>query len=143
VCYALPGAGVVLLKPQTYMNLSGESVSAAVGFYKIPPADRLLVVYDDMDLPLGTVRIRKHGGHGGHNGMRSIIEQLGTDQFARIRVGIGRNGEATEHVLGLITSDQLSNLFPDISRAADAIERVVSKGIDIAMNEFNRKKDEP
>jgi len=130
---------VGVLKPATYMNLSGSSVAQALRYLPVEPQN-LVVVYDDMDIPAGALRLRKGGGHGGHNGMRSIIESLGTQAFARIRVGIGRPESergATGHVLGKPAADQ-AKLFEDaILRAAEALESILRDGIDVAMNRYN------
>jgi PTH1 family peptidyl-tRNA hydrolase len=130
---------VGVLKPETFMNLSGSSVSEALRYLPVEPQD-LIVVYDEMDIPAGNLRLRKAGGHGGHNGMRSIIEALGSQDFARIRVGIGRpeaERDATGHVLAKPAAEQ-AKLFEDsILRAAEALESILRDGIDIAMNRYN------
>jgi peptidyl-tRNA hydrolase, PTH1 family len=133
-----------LLKPQTFMNLSGESVVEAAGFYKVP-AEQIMVVSDDLDLPVGNLRIRKAGGAGGHNGLKSIIGLLGTEGFPRLRIGIGRPeaGETHGHVLGKIAKSEQALFEEAVKRAADALETWTRDGIDKAMNEFNRKKEEP
>jgi PTH1 family peptidyl-tRNA hydrolase len=121
------------------MNLSGSSVAEALRYLPVEPQD-LIVVYDEMDIPAGALRLRKGGGHGGHNGMRSIIEALGTQDFPRIRVGIGRpeaERNATGHVLAKPAAEQ-AQLFEDaIVRAAEALESILREGIDIAMNRYN------
>ncbi len=130
---------VILMKPQTFMNRSGQSVATAVGFYKLDLRD-LLVVVDDMALEVGTIRVRASGSAGGHNGLADIIEKLGTDQFARCRVGIGaRRGEqAVEHVLGRPPSDERPLLNQAILRARDAVLCWLEFGVDKTMNEFNK-----
>jgi len=139
----IAGRKVVLLKPTTYMNLSGESVREAMAFYKIPP-QRTLVIYDDLDLPAGQIRMRPSGGAGTHNGMRSIISQLGRQDFPRVRVGIGplpANWELVSYVLSDIPQDQQKEMFEAFSRAADAVEKTLRDGIEAAMNQANQKKE--
>ena len=130
--------GVWLLKPQTYMNLSGESVSALVRFYQIEPA-RVLVVLDDMALPLGRLRIRERGSHGGHNGLRSILEHLGTQDVPRLRLGIGssESGEATGHVLGRFAVDERPLVEQSLDRAVEAVRFAQENDLPSAMNKFN------
>lgn len=127
-----------LCKPQTYMNLSGESVSALGHFYRIEPS-QVLVVLDDMALPLGRLRLREKGSHGGHNGLRNIIDHLGTDVIPRLRVGIGAAaGEATGHVLGRFSPAERPLVDAAINRAADAVEHAQSHGFPAAMNLYNQ-----
>lgn len=135
----LAGAPVVLAKPQTFMNLSGGSVAALVHWYHVDPLKHLLVVYDDLDLPLGKIRLRPAGGAGGHKGLTSIIEHLRTQQFARLRVGIGRPayGEPHRYVLEDFTADEWAVMEPAQERAADAIECFLAEGLAAAMNRFN------
>lgn len=135
----LAGVKVALLKPQTYMNLSGESVGPVVRFYKIPP-QRVVVIYDEMDLPLATLKIRPKGGAGGHNGMRSVIQHLGTEEFPRLRLGVGRPpgqmpGQA--YLLQDFRPDEWEAMLATYERAAKAIEVLVSQGLNTAMNQFN------
>ena len=130
---------VVIAKPQTYMNDSGRAVSALLNFYKIP-RDRLIVIFDDLDLPFGTLRLRSDGGAGGHNGMRSIIGQLGTNQFARLRVGIGRppgRMDPAAFVLQDFNRDEVLELPGVLDRAVKAVETFVVDNITTAMNQFN------
>lgn len=137
------GQRVVLAKPFTFMNLSGEAVSALARWYKIEPSTRLLVVYDELDLPFGTLRLRQNGSAGGHNGMKSIIQQLGGQNFARLRFGIGRppaGWEVINFVLGNWNPEE-SKALPDLyDRAADAIELTVGESLVKAMNRFNQDK---
>jgi PTH1 family peptidyl-tRNA hydrolase len=130
--------GVHLCKPQTYMNLSGRAVNALVGFYKIP-ASAILVVLDDMALPLGKLRLRPSGSAGGHNGLQSVIEHLGTPEVARLRAGIGaaQPGEAVGHVLGSFTEEERPLLAETIDRSVAAIECAQANGLPAAMNAFN------
>ena len=127
-----------LCKPQTYMNLSGESVSALGHFYKIEPS-QVLVVFDDMALPLGRLRLREKGSHGGHNGLRSVIAHLGTDVIPRLRIGIGGPaGEATGHVLGRFSPAEKPLLEDALTRAVEAVEFTQSHGFPAAMNRYNQ-----
>jgi PTH1 family peptidyl-tRNA hydrolase len=138
------GQPVVLMQPQTYMNHSGESVAAAVGFYRTELCD-LLVIVDDMALPLGRLRLRGSGSAGGHNGLADIVARLGSDGFARLRVGIGaaRPGAAVGHVLGSFTAAEQLAMDAATTRAADAAACWLEEGLDTAMNRFNvSPKDE-
>jgi PTH1 family peptidyl-tRNA hydrolase len=133
------GHDVGLLKPQTYMNLSGASVAAALRYLPIEPTD-ILVVFDEMDIPSGKLRLRKSGGHGGHNGLRSIIEAIGSSDFPRIRVGVGRPPDgrgATGHLLGRVGDSDAARLSATIDLAVDALDVVLTKGFEAAMNRFN------
>lgn len=130
---------VIAAKPQTYMNDSGRSVGALLKFYKVPP-DRLLVLFDDLDLPFGVIRLRSDGGAGGHNGMRSIIGQLGTNQFARLRFGIGRppgRMDPAAFVLQDFNRDEAAELSGIVDRAVEAIDVFIASGITAAMNKYN------
>jgi len=133
-------AGVHYCKPSSYMNLSGEPVSAISHFYKIP-ASEILAVFDDVALPLGRLRLRAGGSAGGHNGLRSIIEHLGTSEVPRLRFGIGAaegQKSLTDHVLGKFTKEEAPVLAESIRRAADAVEQAQAGGITSAMNAFNQ-----
>ena len=129
---------LVLLKPQTWMNLSGRAVQRAIGFYKVPLED-LLVIYDDLDLPVGQLRLRFKGGDGGHRGMRSIIELLGAREFLRLRIGIGHSirGDETSHVLGRFARDEEADMDEAIKDALGAIGKWLDDGFSKAMNRFN------
>ncbi|NLP23048.1 MAG: aminoacyl-tRNA hydrolase [Syntrophomonadaceae bacterium] len=128
---------VFLLKPLTYMNLSGKAVRALIAYYKIDLKD-IIVIYDDMDLPVGNLRIRSAGGTGGHRGMTSLVENLGTREFARIRIGIGRPPhEAIDWVLGRFSPEEKPLISNAVARAADAVETWIANGIEKAMNEYN------
>jgi PTH1 family peptidyl-tRNA hydrolase len=132
---------VVLLKPATYMNRSGEAVSQALHFFNIGIED-LIVVHDDLDLPFGKLRFKKKGGDGGHQGIRSIIDSTGGDEFLRLKVGIGRPPEGrdpADYVLDCFNSAEQKSLEEVLSLAAESIETVVSKGIETAMNRLQRK----
>jgi PTH1 family peptidyl-tRNA hydrolase len=142
---AVAGRKVILVKPQTYMNLSGESVRAVMEYYKAPPS-ALLVIYDDIDIPLGDIRIRKKGSAGSHNGMRSIVGNLGYDDFPRIRLGIGdgeraRGDSLAGYVLGGFRKGQVSAIEDAISRAALAAECLLADGADAAMNRYNARAE--
>ena len=133
----IEGEKVILLKPQTFMNLSGESIKEVVDFYKIENDD-IIVIYDDMDVDLGTIKIRKKGGPGSHNGMKSVVQYLGTD-FARIRVGIGRpeDNDFIRYVIGPIPEEEQEILDKSTTAAKDAVVEIIKSGVDNAMNKFN------
>ncbi len=134
------GEKVILLKPLTYMNLSGRSVAPAAHFYKATPRD-VLVVYDDLDLQPGTMRLRPKGSAGGHNGMKSIIQELGTQDFPRLRIGIGRPApgwEVVDWVLAPFGPDDAAAIAQVLPRAVEAMECFLSEGIVTAMNKHNR-----
>ena len=134
----LKGEKVLLVKPLTYMNLSGRSVQPLVHWHKLDLGD-LMVIYDDMDLPLGTIRIRAAGGSGGHKGIKSIMERLATSDFARTRIGIDRpdDREAIDWVLGRFSGAEQEQMDQTIKEAADAVEKWISAGINEAMNAYN------
>ncbi|MBQ1400712.1 MAG: aminoacyl-tRNA hydrolase [Firmicutes bacterium] len=138
----ISGQKVLLVKPQTFMNLSGEAVRAVMDYYK-EPVENLLVIYDDADIPAGAVRIRKKGGAGTHNGMRSVVSCLGDDGFARIRIGIGTQDDRdiVDHVLGGFTREETDVMREAVLTAVSAVECMLSEGIDIAMNEYNTRKE--
>ena len=130
---------VILVKPQTYMNLSGESVQQFVDFYKIENKN-LLVIYDDIDTIPGKIRIKKVGGPGTHNGMKSVVSCLNTEEFVRIRVGIGMpefKGDVINYVIGHIPEDEYNELQKGVSLASDAVDEILKNGVDIAMNKYN------
>ena len=133
----MAGEKALLVKPLTFMNLSGNAVFPIMRYYKITNKD-LIVIYDDMDLPVGQIRIRETGGAGGHKGMLSIISRLGGQDFPRLRIGIDRPPDDTiDWVLGRIRPEEQLLLGPALQRAADAVETWVKKDITAAMNEFN------
>ncbi len=136
----LGGARVLLMKPITYMNLSGEAVGEAARFYKIPP-ERVLVLSDDVSLPVGRLRIRKSGSAGGHNGLKSIIQHLGTDQFPRIKIGVGEKPhpdyDMADWVLGKFAGEDAKIISQAIQRAGEAAACYIQDGPDKAMNRFN------
>ncbi|MDG5789983.1 aminoacyl-tRNA hydrolase [Evansella sp. AB-P1] len=128
-----------LLKPMTYMNLSGESIIPLMKYYKIEK-ENLLVVYDDLDLPPGTIRLRQKGSHGGHNGIKSIISHLGSDQFNRIRVGIGRPSQGQpvpDYVLGKFNENERKFVDETVEKAANAVEAWTTNSFINVMNEYN------
>ncbi len=134
------GTPVVLVKPQTYMNLSGESLQAVLHYYKVP-LERLVVVYDDIDLDTGTIRIRQQGGAGTHNGMRSLLTHLHSEGFPRIRMGVGKpvHGDLADYVLGRFRPEEIPVMEQAILRAAEALETVLRDGVQKAMNQYNVK----
>lgn len=137
----ISGHKVLLVKPQTYMNLSGESLREVMNYYNVDIED-LIVIYDDFDIETGSLRIRKKGSAGSHNGMKSVIYQLKDDGFPRVRVGIGKSGSLDwkDFVLGKVGGAESDAISQAISNAADAVECMISEGIDIAMNKYNKKK---
>ena len=147
-CRAFCGKGVIagqkvlLVKPQTYMNLSGESDGGIVNYYKIDPESDLLVIYDDISLDVGQLRIRKKGSAGGHNGIKSIIAHLGTTVFPRIKVGVGekpKNYDLADYVLGHFSKQERELMEEGYEHASDAVEQIVQGEIEAAMNVFNKK----
>lgn len=138
----IEGMKVVLAKPQTYMNLSGESVAELVNYYKLDPESELIVVFDDISLEPGNIRIRKKGSAGGHNGIKNIIAQLGTDTFQRIKVGVGEKPKGYDlaaYVLGHFHGEDLELMEEGYEKAISATEEILKGEIDAAMNEYNRK----
>ena len=131
---------VLVLKPQTYMNLSGKAVVAAAAFYKIP-VDKIIVLFDDITLPVGKLRMRRKGSHGGHNGIKDIIELLGTDDIMRVKIGVGERpdpqSDLKDWVLGKIPKEQKDNFDKALDKASKAVEEIIKRGIDSAMNKYN------
>ena len=130
---------VILLKPQTYMNLSGKSIVQVVNFYKIP-MENVFVIYDDIDIEPGKIKIRKKGSSGSHNGMKSVVAELQTEDFARIRVGIGKpeyKDDMINYVIGAIPEEEKNILDEGTTKAEKAMISIIKDGIDIAMNKFN------
>ena len=141
----IEGQKVLLLKPQTYMNLSGNSIGEAVNFYKLDPATEVIVIYDDIALEPGYIRVRKKGSAGGHNGIKDIIAHLGTQEFQRIRVGVGekpKDYDLAAYVLGHFAAEDRKKVEEAIAQAADAVELMVQDRADEAMNLYNKKKHE-
>lgn len=136
------GPGVLLIKPQTFMNCSGECVGPIMRYYKFEPA-QVLVIYDDISFPVGTMRLRAGGSAGGHNGMKSLIAHLGGEKFPRLRVGIGAPGqkEMVGHVLGKFAPDERPLLEESLSRAEEATVLMLQEGFQAAANKFNVKKE--
>ena len=131
---------LILLKPQTFMNLSGQAVMQALQFHKLP-LSHLIVAHDELDLPFGTVRLKQGGGHGGHNGLRSIMAQLGKGDFTRLRIGIGKSahGDTTNHVLGTIPPNEMEVLPRILDGGLDMLEMMLDEGLPKAMSMFNNK----
>lgn len=134
---ARDSAGRILMKPMSYMNLSGQPVRELARYYKISP-EQILIVLDDSALPLGTLRIRKKGSAGGHNGLASIVNNLSTEWVPRLRIGIGTpNHDMSDHVLGTFSEEEIPVKEDAVSRACEAIETICSAGMETAMNRFN------
>lgn len=135
----IAGEKVVLIKPQTYMNLSGESLISAVNFYK-PDMDKVVVVYDDIDIDIGHIRIRKKGSAGSHNGMKSIISNLSTQDFPRFRVGVGRpesGRDLADFVLSRVSKTEEGKMMESIDNTVSALEVMIESDLDLAMNRYN------
>lgn len=137
----IKGEKVILLKPQTFMNLSGKCIAPFMEYYKLE-LENIMIVYDDMEIEPGFIKIRKKGGAGSHNGMKSIIQELQTQEFARVRVGIGEpqnKQESIAHVIGAVEKEEWEILEQGTDLAVKAVESIIEEGIDIAMNQFNKK----
>ncbi len=138
----IAGEKIILLKPMTFMNLSGECIRPFMDYYKLFP-EELIVCYDDINLDVGMIRVRAKGSAGGHNGMKSIIQQLGTIDFPRVRIGIGAKPphmDLADYVLGHFPADELPVIRGAITEAADAVEMILKEGMQPAMNRFNKIK---
>lgn len=138
------GQKCVLAKPQTFMNLSGESVRELIDYYKVDETTELIVISDDISLEVGQLRIRKKGSAGGHNGLKNIIAYLGHDQFIRVKMGVGekpKGWDLADYVLGHFTNDERKIMDEAAGRAADAIRMIITQDADAAMNEYNRKPE--
>ena len=138
----IAGQKVILAKPLTYMNLSGESVRALVDYYKINPEEELIVIYDDISLEPGKIRIRKKGSAGGHNGIKNIIAQLGTQNFQRVKVGVGekpKGWDLADYVLGHFSKEDRELMEEGYDRADHAVGMILNGEIEAAMNQYNRK----
>lgn len=136
------GQKCILAKPQTFMNLSGESVRQLLDYYKVDETTELIVISDDVSLEIGQIRIRKKGSAGGHNGLKNIIAHLGHDSFVRVKMGVGEKPpgyDLADYVLGHYTSEERKVMDEAAERAADAIRAIITQGPDAAMNDFNRK----
>lgn len=137
------GDKAILMKPLSFMNLSGGPVRDMVNFFKIDPEKELIVISDDIDLEPGQLRIRKQGSAGGHNGLKDIIQKLGTQNFVRIKIGVGakpQGRDLADHVLSRFPDSERKLVDEAIREAADAVEKIIAQGPDAAMNEYNRKK---
>ncbi len=135
----IQGKKVILLKPQTYMNSSGISIKEVVDFYNIKP-EEIIIIYDDIDIEKGKIKLRKKGGPGSHNGMKSVIQELQSTDFIRIRVGIGQpefKKDMINYVIGNVPDEEQKVLQEGTQKAAEAVEEILRNGIDIAMNKFN------
>lgn len=131
---------VLVVKPQTYMNLSGECISELLNFYK-EDKKNLIVIYDDTSLDVGSLRIRTKGSAGGHNGIKSIIQHLGSNEFTRIKVGVGEKPpgwDLANYVLGRFTTEELPEIVKIVEQASKATEKIITDGVDVAMNQFNQ-----
>lgn len=138
------GKKVILAQPQTFMNLSGQSVAELINYYKIDPVKELIVIYDDIDLDPGQLRVRKQGSAGGHNGMKSVIGSIGTQDFTRIRVGVGakpKEYDLADYVLGHFTKEEREVVDKAIISASEAVKVILTEGTDIAMNRYNKKSE--
>ncbi len=133
------GEKIVIAKPQTFMNLSGQAVVELANWYKIRPND-IIVIHDDLDLETGRLKLKKGGGHGGHNGLKSIFQCLGSKDFMRVRIGVGRPPEYMEvvdYVLGRPTKEEVQSVNEAIDRASDGVLCIIKEGLEKAMNQFN------
>ncbi|MBS5429764.1 MAG: aminoacyl-tRNA hydrolase [Lachnospiraceae bacterium] len=138
----IAGQKVLLVKPQTYMNLSGESIGELVSYYKVDEEQELLVIYDDVSLDVGQLRIRRKGSAGGHNGIKDIIRHLGTDVFPRIKIGVGekpKGYDLADYVLGHFSREEREMMEEGYQKATEAVEMILAGELDEAMNVFNRK----
>ncbi len=138
------GQKCILVKPQTFMNLSGESVRELIDYYKVDETEELIVISDDISLDVGQLRIRKKGSAGGHNGLKNIIAHLGHDQFMRVKMGVGekpKGYDLADYVLGHFTKEERVVMDKAAERATDAIRMMITQDADTAMNEYNRKQE--
>lgn len=138
----IAGEKVILAKPLKFMNLSGGPIQALGSYFKVDPKTELIVIYDDIDLEPGQIRIKKQGSAGGHNGMKDIIAKLGSQEFIRVKVGVGakpKGWDLADYVLGRFSKDERMIVDQAIERAAEAVEVIVRDGVDEAMNKYNRK----
>ncbi len=136
----IEGEKVMLMKPQTYMNSSGEAIADAIGFYKLYPNDGLIVIYDDVDLPAGKIRVRESGSAGGHNGMKDIIEKIGTEDFVRVRVGVGAKPEEWDLAdwgLSRFPEEEVSLMKEARKTAAEAVADILTNGAEHTMSQYN------
>ena len=134
------GEKVILLKPQVYMNLSGVSIKEAIDFYKFDDYNKLIIIYDDVDVKEGHIKIRKKGGAGTHNGMKSVIHEIGREEFVHVRIGIGQEEkiyDMIDYVIGKLSKENMEKIVPGIERGAEAVEYLLKNGIDKTMNIYN------
>lgn len=139
---SIAGEKVVLAMPTTYMNLSGESVRELMDFYKVSP-EEVIVIYDDISLEVGQLRLRTKGSAGGHNGIKSIISHMGTDEFPRIKVGVGdkpKGWDLADYVLSRFAKEEQETIREALKNTSDAVKTILTDGIDVAMNQYNKKK---
>lgn len=136
----IEGHNCLIMRPQTFMNNSGDAIKEAADFYKIPP-EKVIIIYDDISIPLGTLRIRKKGSAGGHNGIKSIISQLGSDNFPRIKIGVGErkdpDSDLIAHVLGKFSKEEITVIKETMTRACCAVPYILDGNPDEAMNKYN------
>ncbi|MDA3847604.1 MAG: aminoacyl-tRNA hydrolase [Vallitaleaceae bacterium] len=140
----IKGRKVILVKPQTYMNLSGESIRSILDFYNLSAAN-VMIIYDDTSLELGALRIRLKGSAGGHNGVKSLIQHLGTDEFVRIKVGVGEKPpgwDLADYVLSQFTKQEIPIMIDTVKETAKAVEMILDQGVTVSMNQYNRKRKE-
>ena len=138
----IDGQKVLLVKPQTYMNNSGEAVREVVDFYKLDSTEEIIIIYDDISLDVGMIRVRDKGSAGGHNGIKSIISHLGSEEFLRIRVGVGdkgENGDLVKHVLGTFKGEDEATIKESYEKAVDAATLILNDNLEKAMNIYNKK----
>ena len=141
----ISGQKVILAKPLTFMNLSGESIRQLTDYYKVDPETEVIIISDDISLPPGIIRVRKKGSAGGHNGLKNIIQHLGTEGFRRIRIGVGekpKGYDLADYVLGHFSKEEQPFMKEGIEKAIGALEMILSDDIDGAMNEYNKKVSE-
>jgi len=140
VAFEMGGENCFLLKPQTYMNLSGQSVAAALRYHKLT-LDDLIVIHDDLDIPFGRIKVKKGGGHGGHNGLRSLLKELGSGEFVRIRVGIDRKtaGDTADYVLSPFTNDEFARVPELLDQIVEALHLLVTEGFAKTMSLYNNR----
>lgn len=142
---SIGGEKVIVMKPLSFMNLSGGPVRDMANYFKIDPETQLIIIQDDIDLEPGQLRIRKQGSAGGHNGLKDIIQKLGTEKFLRVKIGVGakpKGWDLADHVLGHFSSSDRKIVDEAIEDAADAVEKIITEGPDAAMNAYNRKNKE-
>lgn len=138
----IAGEKVLLIKPLTYMNNSGEALREAIDFYKVNPEEEVIIIYDDINLAVGSLRIKAKGSAGGHNGIKSIIAHMGTEKFKRIRIGVGEKPcymDLADYVLGRFTPEDMKDISEGVKNASEALKLMLEKDINAAMNKYNNK----